>query len=209
MQAAAKPTKDLTTRNEGVEANTRLTSATGLVLLVMLAVEGYTILDVRGMITLHIVLGVMLVGPVLLKTASTMYRFSRYYTHDEAYVRKGPPHPILRVTGPLVILSSLTVLGTGIGLVYLQSARDTLLLLHKASFIVWFGLMTIHVLGHILEALRAAWGEIASRPRGYQLRLGVIVVSLVAGVALATAVLPSATSWTHRSPDSIGQHKDR
>ena len=51
----------------GVEGNTRLTSATGLVLLVMLAVEGYTILDVRGLITVHVFVGVMLVGPVLLK----------------------------------------------------------------------------------------------------------------------------------------------
>ncbi len=55
--------------DSGVEGNSRLTSATGIVLLVMLAVEGYTILNVRGLITLHIFLGIMLVGPVLLKIA--------------------------------------------------------------------------------------------------------------------------------------------
>ena len=47
----------------GVEGNSRLTSVVGVVSLGMLAVEGYTILDVQGMITLHIFLGIMLVDP--------------------------------------------------------------------------------------------------------------------------------------------------
>jgi hypothetical protein len=59
-------------------------------------------------------LGVLLIGPVLLKIASTGYRFVRYYTGSEGYVRKGPPAPIPRVLGPVVILTSLAVLGTGV-----------------------------------------------------------------------------------------------
>ena len=51
----------------GVEGNSRLTSATGIVLLALLAVEGVTILSVRQMITLHIFVGVLLLGPVLLQ----------------------------------------------------------------------------------------------------------------------------------------------
>src|SRR3954451_9813552 len=62
----------------GVDGNSRLTAATGMVLLVLLAVEGVTILSVRQMITLHIFVGVMLLGPVLLKSGTTMYRFARY-----------------------------------------------------------------------------------------------------------------------------------
>ena len=110
-------------RAPGVEGNTRLTSATGMVLLVLLAVEGVTILSVRQMITLHIVVGVLLLGPVLLKTGSTMYRFTRYYTGAASYRRKGPPHPLLRVLGPLVILSSLALLGTGIALIVVGTIR--------------------------------------------------------------------------------------
>ncbi|TAM85337.1 MAG: hypothetical protein EPN43_11715, partial [Jatrophihabitans sp.] len=67
----------------GVEGNSRLTAVNGMVLLVLLAVEGVTILDVRGMITLHMYLGVLLVGPVVLKCASTGYRILRYYTGGE------------------------------------------------------------------------------------------------------------------------------
>jgi hypothetical protein len=80
----------------GVEGNSIMTSVTGLVLLPLLAVEGFTLLDVRGMITLHIFLGTLLIGPVLLKVAATSYRFARYYRGAPAYVRKGPPQIVLR-----------------------------------------------------------------------------------------------------------------
>lgn len=100
----------------GVEGNARLTSVNAMVLLALLAVEGFTILRVRQMITLHVFLGILLIGPVLLKTGSTMYRFARYYTGSQPYLDKGPPHPLLRLFGPLVIVSSLAVLGTGVGL---------------------------------------------------------------------------------------------
>src|SRR4051794_35791361 len=80
----------------GVEGNTRLTSVTGVLLIGLLAVEGLTILSIHGLITWHIFVGIVLLGPVLLKTASTVYRFAGYYTGRAAYVRKGPPHVILR-----------------------------------------------------------------------------------------------------------------
>src|SRR6476659_3469442 len=89
--------------DDGVIGNTRLTSATGLVLVALLAVEGVTILSVRQMITLHIFVGVMLLGPVLLKSGSTFYRFARYYTGSPEYRRKGPPSPLHRILGPVVI----------------------------------------------------------------------------------------------------------
>lgn len=180
---------------DGVEGNARLTSATGLVLLVMLAVEGYTILNVRGLITLHIFLGILLVGPVLLKTASTTYRFARYYLGDREYVRKGPPHVVLRVIGPLVTLSTLAVLGTGIGLIWNRNG-GLLLTAHQASFIVWVGLMTIHVLGHVRGALVESWRDVRRRSRGQRIRLAVVGISLVAGVGAALLLFPHASSWT-------------
>jgi len=126
----------------GEEGNSRLTASNGTLLIGLLAVEGFTILSVRQMITLHMYLGILLVGPVLLKTASTLYRFARYYRGAAAYRRKGPPHPILRVIGPLVILTTLAVLGTGIGLIFTgRDHREPLLTLHQGSFIVWVALM--------------------------------------------------------------------
>jgi hypothetical protein len=88
-------------RHAGVEANARLTATTGTLLALLLLIEGFTVLDVRGYITLHTALGLILIGPVLLKTVSTTYRFFCYYTGRPAYVAKGPPHIVLRLIGQL------------------------------------------------------------------------------------------------------------
>ena len=95
----------------GVTGNTRLTASTGIVLTALLLVEGVTILDVRGYLTLHTAIGLVLVGPIVLKCVTTIYRFARYYTGADAYVRRGAPPAVLRIIGPLVVLSSLAVLG--------------------------------------------------------------------------------------------------
>ncbi len=195
----------------GVEGNSRLTSATGLVLLVLLAVEGVTILSVRQMITLHIFVGVLLLGPVLLKSGSTAYRFARYYRGSPAYQRKGPPHPLLRVLGPFVILSSLALLGTGIALILVgEQASGGLLTAHQTCFWIWVALMTVHVLGHLWEAAVTSWVELraslsGSAARRRRWRFISIVVALAVGVGAATVLLPSATSWTNRPAD----HRDR
>jgi hypothetical protein len=191
----------------GVEGNSRLTSATGLVLVIMLAVEGYTILNVNQLITLHIFLGIMLVGPALLKIASTMYRFVRYYSGQPAYVRNGPPHIVLRVLGPLVILSSLAVLGTGLSLLTVHGdGRGSLLLTaHRVSFIVWVAVMTIHVLGHIQEAVVSTWRELRQRSTRRASRFIALALALAIGVGGAAALMPSATHWTHR-PAGFSRH---
>ena len=51
-----------------------------------------------------------MLGPAGLKIGSTLWRFTRYYTGSAAYVRKGPPAPLQRVTGPFVILTTAAVL---------------------------------------------------------------------------------------------------
>jgi hypothetical protein len=73
--------------------NERLTALTGIVLLIGFAIEGMTILALHRLLTLHFFLGMLLIGPVLLKIGSTGYRFVRYYASAAPYVRKGPPAP--------------------------------------------------------------------------------------------------------------------
>ena len=119
-----------------------------MVLLVLLAVEGITLIDVRGLITWHIVVGSLLVPPALLKTATTGWRMVRYYAGNRDYRTAGPPPLILRLLAPLVVASTLALLTTGIvvGVVGPDSARASiwgtpasLLFLHQASFAVWVG----------------------------------------------------------------------
>jgi hypothetical protein len=136
----------------GVDGNERLTGLTGTVLLVLLAAEGATIPFLHSYLTLHIFLGVLLIPPVLLKTATTGWRFARYYLRTPAYVEKGPPRAILRIlVAPLVLASTAGLFGTGVLLLVLSPHRGPLVGLHKASFIVWFVVMSAHVLGHLIE----------------------------------------------------------
>jgi len=57
-----------------VAANARLTASNAVVLLVLLAAEGVTILRVRALLTPHVFIGMVLIPPVLLKVASTGWR---------------------------------------------------------------------------------------------------------------------------------------
>lgn len=184
----------------GVEGNGRLTAATGTLLTLLLLVEAFTILNVRGYLTLHAAVGLVLLGPVALKCASTIYRFARYYTGRPAYVDRGPPHLFLRVIGPFVVLSTVAVLGTGIVLLADHGRSGTWIGLHKASFVVWVVLMGLHFLGHLRDAavgtgrdLRRAAADPARR--GKALRWTAVGVSLLVGVGLAVAFTPAASSW--------------
>lgn len=185
----------------GVEGNTRLTATTGLVLTAMLLVEGFTVLDVRGYITLHTFVGLALIGPLAVKAVATFYRFARYYAGRAAYVRRGAPPLLLRVIGPFVVLSSLAVVGTGIVLIADHGDSDRWIFLHKASFVVFIVLTGVHFLGHILGAIsetvkdvRAPHGDPARRTRA--VRTLVIVGAFAVGIVVAAVFTPSASTWS-------------
>ena len=63
---------------------------------------------------LHVFLGMLLLGPVTLKAGSVLYRFARYYTGSAPYRRKGPPALLLRLIGPIIMLLTACVFGSGI-----------------------------------------------------------------------------------------------
>jgi accessory gene regulator protein AgrB len=186
-----RPPLDPTARNE------RLTATTATVLLVLLAVEGFTVLSVRQMLSVHIVVGLLLIPPIGLKLLSTGYRFLRYYAGDAAFVSKGPPHLVMRLLAPLLVVSTVVLFGTGVALLALgpETHRDLVLGLHKASFIVWFFVTSVHVLVYaprLPKALRAgnAWS-----------RVGLVTGSLVAGAVLAGSAYSLAGPWLHGAHD--------
>jgi hypothetical protein len=102
------------------------------------------------------------------------------------------------LVAPVVVLSTLTLFGTGVALLVFPQ-RGLLLGLHKASFIVWFGAMTIHVLAYSSRALRNLLGDFARRrSEGRRARLGLTLFALAAGIALALATYPLAHPWFHQ-----------
>jgi hypothetical protein len=186
----------------GVESNARLTGTTAAVLLVLLAIEGVTVLRVRALLSWHVFVGMLLVPPVLLKMGSTTWRFARYYRGAPAYRRKGPPPPLLRLLGPAVVILTVVLFASGIALVLApHSLRHSLLFAHKASFVLWFGAMTLHVLGHLLDTARLAPLDWARRTRrdvaGATARQWALAASLVVGAGLGILMLGPAAHYHH------------
>jgi hypothetical protein len=187
----------------GTDGNEELTTVTGAILIVLLAVVGFTIPQLRQFISVHLFVGMLLIGPVALKMASTGYRFMRYYSHNPEYRRKGPPELIMRVIAPIVVVSTIGVLATGVALLIVGPAhRDPWLFLHKVTFIVCLVFMGLHVLGHLPAVARAAGigrrgtEQLAGAAPGTMGRWIVIAGALVGGAVLAIVLIPDFAAWT-------------
>jgi hypothetical protein len=185
----------------GVAGNARLTGAVAGALLVLLAAEGATIPFIGPLLGPHIFIGMLLIGPVALKLASTGYRFARYYTGSPPYVRKGPPNLALRVLAPGVVLTTLALFGTGVALLVAGPPSSTAIFAHKLSFIAWVALMTLHVLGHLFEVpalVLADWrrsGPPEARLAGAGGRAMALGLAILAGTALALLTYSAAGPW--------------
>ena len=71
-------------------------------------------------------------------------------------MRKGAPHVVLRVAGPVLVLLSIAVIATGVAALAAGRSAHWLVDVHKVSFILWFVVMTVHVLGHVLDTPKLA-----------------------------------------------------
>lgn len=172
----------------GVESNARLTAATGAMLLVLLAAEGLTLVSLDRFLRWHELIGVLVLPPIVLKLGATGYRFVRYYTGDEAYGRKGPPHWVLRLTAPGMVFVTVTLLASGLLLALVRDLSPWVLVVHKASFILWFGAMTIHVLGHVQETAKSGIADLQNfrdGALGKVVRWGAVLTSVASGAVLA------------------------
>ncbi len=97
----------------------------------------------RELLSPHVFIGMVLIPPVLVKVASTTWRFARYYAGAPAYRRKGSPPVLLRPLGPVVVILTLVLLFSGVGLLLVSRPWLPLLLkVHKISFVLWFGSIT-------------------------------------------------------------------
>jgi len=155
----------------------------------------------------------LLLGPVTLKAGSVIYRFARYYAGSAPYRRKGPPAPLLRVIGPVIVLLTACIFGSGIMLAVSGPGNGPWLTIHRLSFIAWCVVMTVHVLAYIPRLPRL----IAAEARGISLeegdvggphvrravrvlggrgtRLALLIASLLAGLLIALLTVHLVGNW--------------
>lgn len=181
-----------------VHGNRRLTVlVSALALLPLLAVLGYTVIRIRFHLQLHIFFGLWVIPPLLLKMAGSGWRFLRYYGGDPSYRAAGPPAWGPRLVAPVVVVSTLVLFVSGVGLWLVGPGSDYFgwYAWHKGSFLVWFFATAVHVLYH-LEGLPAGVAEGLREPAPGRLsRAGFLVASLLLGLIMAIALTPLPTGW--------------
>ena len=197
-------------RAGGPPGNERLTTSVGLVLLVLLGLETLTTLALHSYLPEHIFLGLLLIPPVALKLASTGWRFLRYYANNQPYRLEGPPRLLLRLLAPLLVVSTLTLFGSGTALIIVGHGGGPLLQLHAVSFGVWGVLIAIHVLAYLTRVLRVGLADWRRRTAlsvaGNRSRRAVLLGALLAGVVLALATYPAQQAWLNHRHEH--QHRD-
>jgi len=194
----------------GPAGNARLTAWIGLGLLIAFLAKLVTLLDVTGLISWHIVIGVLLVPPALVKTATTGWRILRYYTGNGAYRQAGPPPLLLRLLGPVVVLTTLAVLGSGLVLIAVgpdatfaplltvAGQQISWLTVHQVTFIAWGVATGLHVLARTVPAARLALASESrpSRVAGTLARSLTLLATVVLAIVAVIVILRLSGAWT-------------
>jgi hypothetical protein len=181
--------------------NERLTAAVGLLVLVPIPVEVATVLlGVHTFMSWHAFVGLALIPAVVLKLASTGWRFARYYTPSHAYVALGPPQLAMRLLAPPFVAATVVLFGSGIamGLLHghdLQIARN----LHGPAAVIWLILLGLHVLVYLGRALNHTVDDALPGKRrplsGARARAFALTAAVILGLALGAATVPAQHRW--------------
>ena len=185
------------------DGNERLTAVVGLVLFVLTIVELATILlGLHQFLSLHVFVGLVLIPPVLLKLASTSWRFARYYAGSKPYRSKGAPELPMRLLAPLLIAATVVLFASGVAMGILHGQALVIARrLHGPSSVLWMVLVGVHVLVYLKRAIISSREDVttASRAsvRGARARTYVVSFAVVAGIVVGAATLPAQHRWLH------------
>jgi hypothetical protein len=169
------------------------------VLVGLLVAEGITIVQMRGVVSAHMFIGLVLIPPVLLKLASTGYRMVRYYTGSRAYRVNGPPPLPHRLMAPVLVASTIGVLLSGVLLLVAGHKSGTVVTIHKLSFIVFGVVVAVHFLAYVPRVVRSFSADCGAARReavpGAGLRGMLLAAAAGGGAALALALLPAIYAY--------------
>ena len=172
-------------------ANLRLTSYSGLALLLLLTLVYLTGVFFGPLRQVHFAAGFAIIPLLAVKLGSTGWRAANYYLRREPFRSDGPPLLFLRLLAPLLVISVLVATGTGVVLWVLGVRRGTWATLHTDSVVVLAVVLLLHTLAYLERALRASSGGLAAAEvsREERVMLWALAAALVAAV-LAIGVEP-------------------
>jgi hypothetical protein len=177
--------------------NGRQTALAGAAIYLLLVALAATVVDIRGSLIAHYVVGFLLIPPVVLKLGSTGYRFARYYMGSEPFREAGAPPLLLRfVVAPVLVLSTVAVFGTGLELwLFGLQFGSVWISAHTLSAVVMLVALAAHLLAHTRLSLDVLVGAVSARREVLSPR-SLAVASLVLGAVLAAASLLYVSPFT-------------
>ncbi len=182
-----------------VVRNERLTAITAAVLLMGFIVDLVVTANLSRLIMVHIFIGTLLVGPLVVKLTSVGYRFHGYYTKSPAFVAKGPPNVWMRLLAPFFIADTLALFISGLALALAGSPSNRLLfLLHAGTAALWVPMLAVHVYAHIRQVPRAIardWAVPSRAVGGRIKRLRINILALIVGAITGAILTSAAAPW--------------
>jgi hypothetical protein len=183
----------------GSRGNEILTSVNAVVLIALIGAQLVTLLALDSMIRVHLFVGVVLLGPVALKLATTGYRFVRYYAGASEYRQKGPPPTVLRVIAPVLVAATIGLFAGGVAMLVTGDGGGVAQSVHVTSFWVWLCCLAVHVVLNARELvtnMRAEWfARARARIAGAEVRAALVLASILGGVLLAIALVSKITGF--------------
>jgi len=191
-------------------ANARLVAMTGLALLILLPVPYLSALGLDSLWRVHYFSGLLLVPLLGVKLAGTGWRAVRYYLGDRGFRADGPPHPMPRITAPILVLSTVVLFLSGVEMLLGADRFGSWSTIHNGAAIVFTGALGLHLLAHLWDTPGEVAADLApsratapAKVSGSRRRTAVTVIAFVAGISLAAAAMPVSQWQTSRPP---GEH---
>jgi hypothetical protein len=185
-------------------ANARLVAITGLALLVLLPVPYASALSLELLWRVHYFSGLLLIPLLAVKLAGTGWRAFRYYLGDRGFREDGPPHPMPRITAPILVLSTVVLFFSGVEMMLGADRFGAWSTIHNGAAVVFTGALGLHLLAHLWDTPGEVAADVApsrvaapERVSGSRRRVALTAVAFVIGITLATAAMP-VSQWQTR-----------
>ena len=189
--------------------NSRLVAMTGLALLVLLPLPYATALSLEEFWRVHYFSGLLLIPLLAVKLAGTGWRALRYYLGDGGFRADGPPHPMPRITAPILVLSTAVLFLSGVVMLLGATRFGSWSTIHNGAAVIFTGALGLHLLAHLWDTPAEVAGDVAParsgasvRVPGSRRRVAVVVVAFVVGLALATVAMP-VSHWQDSPPQGF------
>jgi MFS family permease len=169
------------------EGNESLISWTGLLLIPLLGLVGLTGLAFGTLWRAHFIVGILLIPVLGFKLLTTTYRAVRYYMGSAKYRAEGPPDWPARIMAPFLIAATVVAMVTGVEMWLVNNQDHPWSTIHTDSVVIMGGLVGLHILIYLPKALSAGLRDLKQmhvRRSKPALRISIVVVTLVAGIAL-------------------------